>query len=83
MAANDDAISCGADFTLMELLAGCIGVDASSKNYIRNYETTNVAGSKAFTCGGSVTPQDVDAVLKSCFALDANGDMCIRIAKAT
>lgn len=82
MAANDNAITCGADFTLMELLAGSIGVDSTGKNYLRYYEPTNVAGSKAFTCTSAVDALSVEAVVKSIFALDSNGDLAIRIAKA-
>jgi len=82
MAANDNAITCGADFSFFELLAGAIGVDASGKNYLRYYEPTNVAGSKAVICGSDASEQNTAALINSLFALDANGDLAIRIAKA-
>jgi len=82
MAANDNAITCGADFSFLDLLASAIGVDATGKNYLRYYEPTNVAGSKAVICGGDASQTNLDAIVLSLFALDANGDVAIRIAKA-
>lgn len=82
MAAQDPAIECGADFTLTELLASAIGVDASGRRYIRLITTTNVAGSKAFSCGQPVDPLNIEAEIKNIFALDANGDVAIRTGTA-
>lgn len=80
MAANDNAIICGADFTLEELLIACIGQTADGKNYIRTYSASGVAGSKAAICASSVEKQDVDAILKSVFTLNAAGDYCVRLS---
>lgn len=77
MAANDNVIICGADFTLDELIIGAIGQDASGKNYIRTYSATGVAGSKASICGSDI---DRDTLLKSVFTLNAAGDMCVRLS---
>lgn len=80
MAANDNVIKCAADFTLEELLASAIGKDATGKPYIRLYETTDVSGSKFFPCAQPVDKDNVDAVLRNLFTLNANGDIAIRIA---
>jgi len=80
MAANDNKVACGIDFTAEELLASCVGVDAGGKNYIRFFEATEVGGSTPFSCGNPVTPDDLVAVLKSCICLNTAGDACIRYA---
>lgn len=82
MAAQDPAIECGTDFTLLELLASAMGEDASGRKYIRLITTTNVSGSKAFSCGIPVDKDNVEAELKNLFALDANGDIAIRTGTA-
>ncbi len=82
MAAQDPAIFCGADFTLSELIASAIGVDASGRRYIRLITTTNASGSKAFACGQPVDQLNIDAEMKNVFALDANGDVAIRTGTA-
>jgi hypothetical protein len=82
MAANDNAISCGTEFTLTELLASAIGKDATGKPYLRLYATNNVSGSKFFDCGQPVDPTNVDSVLKNLFTLDSNGDVALRTGTA-
>jgi len=77
MAANDNVIVCGADFTLDELIIGAIGQTADGKNYIRTYSASGVAGSKAAICGSDV---DRDTLLKSVFTFNAAGDMCVRLS---
>lgn len=85
MVANDNAVTCALqDITLAELIASAIGKDASGKPYLRYYETTNVAGSKFFACDG-IPPDfsNMPSVFANLFALDANGDISLRVAKAT
>lgn len=84
MAANDNAVTCGnSEITFWELLASCIGVDAGGKKYVRYYEPTNVPGSKGFSCGVPIDVNEIQNELKNIFTTDANGDMCIRISKAS
>lgn len=80
MAANDNVISCGADFTFEELLAGAIGLDSSGKSTLRLHDSDSVSGSKLFGCGSDGTEENLDAGLKSLFTLDANGDIAIRVS---
>lgn len=83
MAANDNVLSCGNDLTFMELLSGAIGVDATGHPYIRLKTTTNVAGSKFFSCGNAGgDPENIQAGLRGIFTLDANGDWAIRTGTA-
>lgn len=84
MAANDNALTCSnKDLTLEELFAAAIGKDASGKPYLRYYDTTNVAGSKFIACGFPVDAQNLTDVFRNLFTLDANGDIALRVAKAT
>lgn len=80
MATNDNAISCGADFTLEELLSGCIGKDSSNKPTLRLYESAATAGSKFFACGNPVDETNFAAVLKNLICLDSNGDFAVRVS---
>lgn len=80
MAANDNVIGCGADYTFKELLAAAIGKDASGKSTLRLYDSNSVSGSKLFGCGSDMTEENLDAGLKSLFSLDANGDIAIRVS---
>jgi hypothetical protein len=83
MAANDNAVSCSnSEATFWELLASCIGEDATGKKYLRYYEPSNVSGSKGFSCGADMGPEQIQNELRNLFTTDSNGDMCIRIAKA-
>lgn len=80
MAANDSAISCSTDLTFEEMLAGCIGLDSSSKPTLRLYDSNSVAGSKFFSCGNPADKDNLKNGLRSLFTLDANGDMAIRVS---
>jgi hypothetical protein len=83
MAANDNAVACGnTEVTFWELLASCIGEDASGKKYIRLYATTDVADSKGFSCGSDMGVEQIQNELRSLFTVNANGDMCIRTGTA-
>jgi len=83
MAANDNVLACGTDFTFNELLASAIGKDATGKPYLRLYAATNIAGSKFFDCGTPIDETNVNSVLRNLFALDANGDVALRTGTAT
>lgn len=80
MAANDNVIACGAEFTFEELLAGAIGLDASGKPTLRVHDSDSVSGSKFFDCGAAIDPTNLNAALKNLFTLDGNGDIAIRIS---
>lgn len=80
MAANDNVVSCGADFTFEELLAAAIGKDSSGKATLRLHDSNSVSGSKFFACGSDGTDQQLDAGLKALFTLDSNGDIALRVS---
>lgn len=80
MAANDNVITCGADFTFEELLAGAIGEDASGKPTLRLHDSDSVSGSKFFPCGSAIDGENVNAALRNLFTLDSNGDIAIRVS---
>jgi len=82
MAANDNAISCGTDLTLLDLLGRAMGKDASGKPYLRLYAATNVSGSKWFGCGNPADETNVEASIKALFTLDSNGDVALRTGTA-
>jgi len=82
MAANDNAVKCGTDLTLLELLGAAMGKDATGKPYLRLKTTTNVAGSKWFGCGNPADETNVEASIRALFTFDANGDISLRTGTA-
>ena len=80
MAANDNVIECGTDFTFEELLAAALGKDSSGKTTLRLHDSDSVSGSKVFACGSDGTAENLKAALKGLFALDSNGDIAIRVS---
>ncbi len=82
MAANDNAIACGTDLTLLDLLGRAMGKDATGHPYLRLVTTTNVTGSTWFGCGNPADETNVEASIRALFALDANGDVALRTGTA-
>jgi hypothetical protein len=80
MAANDNVIACGADFSFEELLAAAIGKDASGKPTLRLHDSNSVSGSKFFDCATGISKQGIEAGLKGLFTLDSQGDVAIRVS---
>ncbi len=85
MATNDNGISCAKqDLSFWELLAGCIGKEASGKKYIRTHKVTPVSGSKGIDCNSGINSQEeLENEMRNIFCLDANGDLAIRITQTT
>jgi len=85
MAANDNALSCSkGSLTFYEMLAACIGVEASGKKYVRTHKVTAVAGSEGITCNSGINSEDeLKNELRNIFCLDANGDWAIRLSQTT
>lgn len=80
MAANDNVIACGSDLGFQELLAACVGLDASNKPTLRLYDSNSVSGSKFFACGTPVDKDNINNAVRSLFTLDANGDIALRVS---
>jgi hypothetical protein len=85
MATNDNALSCSkGSLTFHEMLAACIGVEASGKKYVRTHKVTAVPGSNGISCNSGVnTEEELENELRNVFCLDANGDWAIRMSQTT
>lgn len=85
MAANDNALDCAkGSLTFHEMLAACIGVEASGKKYVRTHKVTAVAGSQGISCNSGInSEEELENELRNVFCLDANGDWAIRMSQTT